>query len=273
MKLVVDAIETVAEPLRSEYEARDGKFYLKVEGDNPALTAANLALGAANIKVVEFRDKNIELLKEVDTLRPIKAKFEGIDPEEAKAAIAKVVALGKKGIKGEEDIDIRVKAALDEQLKPYNETLTQMRQRVEKSEADALADRHRADEYLFQTQIADRFIKVGGKAKATDFIVGLAKETFEIKDKVLTTKSGKFNPEKPGELISIEDWLTSTLKEHDYTVEPSKGGGAPTVKSAGGATLKAGQTLLKNPTPQELGQFASEIAAGKIKVENDVVTH
>lgn len=282
MKLVIDTLEAVVEPLRTEYEARDGKFYLKMEGDNPVLVALNAKVADASAKIAatetkisEFRDNNIRLSKELDVLKPQLEKFKDIDPDAARDALFKVAALGKKGIKDPDDIEIKLKTALTEALKPYDATLAQLRDQNAAFAAKSLADAQRADDYLLQSQISEKFLKAGGKAKATDFIVGKAKEVFEVKDGIVAAKTGKFNPDKPGELLTPEDWLVSTLKEYDFAVEPSKGGGAPPMKGSGnGPVLRAGQTVLKNPTPQELGQASADILSGKVKVEFDqAVTH
>jgi len=282
MKFVLDSIDSLAEPLKAEYEPKDGKFVLKTEGDNPVILALNskiadaaAKIATADLKVNEFRTNNVALLKEVDELRPLKTKFEGLDPDVAREAITKVAALDKKGIKTPDDIDNKLKTALTEALKPFEQTITLLRDQNAAFAAKSLADAQRADNYLLQTQVSDRFVKIGGKPKATEFIVGLAKEIFEVKDGAVVAKTGKFNPEKPGESLSIDDWLATTVKEHDYTIEPSKGGGAPPHGGSGGtvSNLKPGQTVLKNPTPQELGQYAAEIASGKVKIDIETVTH
>ena len=266
MKTVIGSLTEVPEALHAEYEERDGKFYLKLE-DIPTGFVKAKDLLDANTKVVEFRDRNISLLKENDELRPLKLKYEGIDPEEAKSAIEKVKALGKKGIKDVEDFNQQVKAVADELIKP-------LRDQLATSAAETAAERKRADESMLHSRISDSFTKVGGKPNATDFVVNLAKDTFEIKDRAIVARAGKFSTVKPGDPVTIEEWLTSSVKkDHDYVFEPSNGGGAPQIKVGGVVKpgLKPGQTILKNPTPQQLGEFSSDIAAGKMKVEFETV--
>lgn len=279
MKLVLDNIDTLAEPLKAEYELKDGKYVLRTEGDNPLVVALNTKISdaaakiaASDAKVNEFRTNNVSLMKELDLLRPQLERFKDIDPEAARDALTKVAALGKKGIKDVDDVDTKVKSIVAEMQKPFNEAMLLMKQQVEATTAKAEADRLRADSYLLQSQIADRFNKVGGKAKAAEFIVGLARDVFEVKDGTIVAKAGKFNPEKPGESLTVEDWMVQTVKEHDYVIEPSRGGGAPPSRATGSSpNTKPGQTVLKNPTPQELGQYSKDIKAGKVRVEHDAV--
>lgn len=262
MKTVIASLSEVPETLHSEYESKDGKFVLKLEGDIPAVAAANA-------KVVEFRDKNVDLLKEVERLRPIASQFEGIDPTAAKDAIAKVKALGSKGINDINDFETRVRTTVDELVKP-------LREQVQQSANETAAERKRADEFLFRTAIADKFVKAGGKANAVDFVVGLAKDDFEVKETQVVAKQGKFSTEKPGDPINLDEWLTTKIqKDHDYVFEPSKGGGAPPRPGGTGGVpskVKPGQTVIKNPTPQELGHYSADIAAGKVKVEYSPTT-
>lgn len=269
MRTVIDALDTVAEPLREHYEARGGKFHLKIE-DQPSGYVKAEDLLAANAKVVEFRDNNIRLIKEADEARALRTKFEGLDPEEARQAIAKSKELGKKGVQNADELDARLKTMVDEAVKP-------LRQQIAESQAATKAERDRADEFLLKSMIGEAFTKAGGKPNATDFIVNLAKEHFEVRDSNVVAKTGKFSTEKPGESLTTKEWLESTvLKEHDYVFQPSNGGGAPVVKGAVSPAIraKAGQTILLNPTPQELGANAAGIKAGTVKISfEDKSTH
>src|SRR5205085_2417686 len=67
LKFTIDDPVEVPGPVRDYYtKTSDGKFTLDVDGHPDAA------------KLSEFRDKNVELLKERDAL---KAKFDGIDAE------------------------------------------------------------------------------------------------------------------------------------------------------------------------------------------------
>jgi hypothetical protein len=267
MKAVIDTLEGLSDEVKAEYEPKDGKFHLKVEGQLPGYVDAKELL-AANTKVVEFRDRNIALLKENDELRPLKLKYEGIDPAEAKDAIEKVKALGKKGIKDVEDFNAQVKAVAEDLIKPLREQLAM-------SAAETAEARKRADDSLLHAKISEAFVKAGGKPGATDYVVGLSKDDFEVKDGKLVAKAGKFSKTKPAEPLTPEEWLADRVqKEHDYVFNPSNGGGAqPTIKSGPVASKNRPDVkILKNPTPQELGQYSGDIASGKMKVEFETAT-
>lgn len=261
MKAIISSLEEVPENLRGEYEPKNGKFQLKVEGDYPPLVEATT-------KVNEFRTTNVNLLREIEPLRVMKLEFDGIDAKAAKDAIAKVKTLGDKGITSPDDFEARVRTVAEDLVKPLREQLAT-------STAETVAERSRANDFLIQTTISDAFIKAGGKAKATDFVVGLGKGVFEVKDGKVVAKPGKFSTDKPGEVLGMTEWLGQVAKDHDYVLEPSKGGGATNQNNPGQTTtpvLKEGQRLLKNPTPQELGAASADIVAGKVKVVYETAT-
>lgn len=263
MKTVLDSLDGLSDDIKAEYEAKDGKFHLKIEGQPSGYVDAKELL-AANTKVVEFRDRNVALMKENDELRPLKTKYEGIDPVEARDAITKLKTLGQQGIKDADDLQLRIKTAAEELIKPLRDQLAM-------SAAETAEARKRADDNLFHAKIGEAFTKVGGKPNATDFVVGMAKEDFEVKEGKVVAKTGKFSIKNPGDPITPEEWLTAKIqKEHDYVFVPSNGGGALPSKAANTpvpSKTKPGQTILKNPTPQQLGEYSADIAAGKVKIE------
>lgn len=264
MKAVLETLDGLTDEVKVEYEQRDGKFHLKVEGAPLGYVTAQELL-SANTKVVEFRDKNIALLKENAELVPLKTKYEGIDPTEARQAIEKVKALGKEGIRDADDLASKIKSAAEELIKPLRDQLAM-------SAAETAAARKIADDSLLHSKISESFLKAGGKANATDFVVGLAKDDFEVRDGKVVAKAGKFSVKNPGDPITPEEWIPSKVqKDHDYVFQPSGGGGAvvkPVANVPIPSKTKPGQTVLKNPTPQQLGEFASDIASGKVKIEH-----
>lgn len=256
---VVETLDKVPEAARSFYEAKDGKYSLILEGA-PAGFVSAADLAAANGKVVEFRDKNIALLQEVDTLRPLKTQFEGIDPAVAKDAILKVAELSKKGVKGADDIAAMITTAVNAAVKPLQEQLT--------GNAQALAtEKARADESTLRSKVSEVFLKAGGKANALDFIVGEAKSIFKVVEGVVKAADNMFSTEKPGELIGVQEWIGAQVKKNDFAFEPSKGSGA--VTTSGGRTTSDTRQVLLDPTPQQLGDpgISKRIQKGELKIE------
>jgi len=113
--------------------------------------------------------------------------------------------------------------------------------KVAAAEAATLALTHKST-------VSAAFLAHGGRPEAVDFIVGKAPTDM--------------TPEK------LDEWLkdAAVSKELAFTFQPSKGGSA-----SGGAKPVLGApahpNVLRNPSPQELGKHAADIASGKMKIE------
>lgn len=257
---VVESLDKVPEAARSYYEQKDGKYVLSLDG-SPAGFVPAADLASANGKVVEFRDKNIALLQEVDTLRPLKTQFEGIDPVAAKDAIAKVAELGKKGVKGADDIATMLKSAVDAAIKPFQDQLTS-------TAATLASEKARADDSTLRSKVADVFLKAGGKANALDFIVTEAKTVFSVDGGDVKAAANKFSSEKPGEPLGLQEWIGTQVKKNDFAFGPSTGTGAVNTQTGGKTgTVNDTRKVLTDPTPQQLGQYGKEISKGEMRVE------
>jgi hypothetical protein len=120
--------------------------------------------------------------------------------------------------------------------------------------------RKQADAVVIENKISDAFSKAGGRPQARAFIVSQAAGLFKIENGQL--KGTKFSPARPGESMSLDEWLTLQVKESTFAFLPSSGGGADPRPAGGGSSGK----VLKNPTAQDLGAHAKEIASGELKV-------
>lgn len=269
MKAIVSSLSEIAESLRSEYESKDGKFVLRLEGDPLGYVKAS-ELAASNGKVVEFRDRNIGLLKEIamlagvpeaSDLAPIKAKldqFAGVDLEELKSLKSRYAELEKKGVKGADDF----KAAIDAAVNPLKQELVKEREaRMKAQEA--------MDQATLRHAVGERFLKVGGKAKALDYIVNQAAQAFKVEGGAVKALPHRFssNSNTPGEPLSVEEWISSMMAEADFAFEPSRGGGSQG-SGNGQPGARPGTRQVVNPTPQQLGELAKEIREGKVQIVN-----
>lgn len=259
---VVDSLDTVPESARTFYEQKDGKYQLALSAPPPGF-APVADLNTANARVVEFRDNNIALQKTLDALKPLEAfKDLGVDAATAKAAVTKVKELENKGVKGTEDIQAISQAAAAAAIAPLQEQL--------KTALSALdAEKTRADESTLRSAVSERFLKANGQASALKFVVDLAKEEFAVQSGEVKAKPNKFSAVKPGEPLNIDEWMTGVLKSHPFFFEQSRGGGAGNNGNPGSAeNLKPGQTVLLDPSPQQLGEHADDIRAGKMVVRH-----
>lgn len=258
---VVDDIATVAEPLRQFYVQKDGKYHVDLSAPPVGFAKAE-DLAAANGKIVEFRDNNIKLTKTVEELTPLKEQFKDLDPVAARAAIAKVAELEKKGIKGTDDLSVLLKDTVLAAITP-------LKTEIEGLKSTTAAEKKRADDAVFQTTIAADFTKAGGEPSALEFIVSRAKGVFTINDGAVKALPNVFSIDRPGEPMSVSEWLTRQTTEVGFAFKPSQGGGARAADAGAAGNHRAGVEILKNPTPQQLGERMKDIRAGKVRVVND----
>lgn len=188
-------------------------------------------------KLAEFRDKNIALLKELDDF---KSRFDGIDPVAVAADRTKLAEL--------------------EKAKPH-ERIVELETQLASEKTARLDAQKRADAHAIESKISDAFLKAGGQPKARTFIVAQAAPLFTIENGVL--KGTKFSPLRPGEPMSLDEFILLQTRENSFAFMPSQGGGANPGQGGGGTS---GVKELRDPSPQELGRYASDIAAGKVRV-------
>ena len=187
-------------------------------------------------KLAEFRENNTRLMKEIDEL---KAKYQGIDPTAVLADRARLAEFEKD--------------------KPH-ERATALAAELATEKAAHADTRQRADGALIENKIADAFSRAGGRPQARTFIVAQAAGMFTVEKGEL--KGTKHSPTRPGESMTLDEWITLQSRENAFAFFSSGGGGAD--PKPGGA-LFAGK-LLRNPTPQDLGRYAKELASGEMKV-------
>ncbi len=259
---VVDNLDAVPEPARQFYVQKDGKYHVDLNG-TPAGFVSAAELAQANGKVVEFRDTNVRLLQEVEQLRPIKAKVEGIDIDAAKTALAEKAELAKKGIKNADDVSNIVKAAVDAAVAPLTTQITAITQTAQEAQK-------RADAGTLRAAIQETFTKAGGVPEALDFIVNKASGVFIVDCGTVKAAATQFSTDKPGEPLSMAEWMTQLTKQASFAFKPSGGGGAnPQNPTNPIIDRPANQTVIRNPTPQQIGQYSADVKAGKVRFEYD----
>lgn len=265
MKTTIAVLDEVVEAYRGEYELRNGKYHLKMEGDIPNATE----LAESKGKIIEFRDHNIQLLKGIATLagvseakdiEPLKTKFaqyEGINLEEYKKMKDQLEEIRKKGVTKGEDVAEIVREQIGIAVDP-------LRKELETEKAARAEAQKRADNAMLRETIGGKAVKIGAKPNALGFLIGQAEESFIVKDDNVIARDTKFSSKNPGQLLEVDEWLEQAIKDYDFAFAASQGGDPPPTGSKGGP--RPGVKQLVNPTPQELGKFSKEIAKGEIQI-------
>jgi hypothetical protein len=186
-------------------------------------------------RVAEFRATNVTVMKEKTDIAAKLAAFDGLDPVAAKAALAKVAA-------GDSDDVVKLKLKLAE---------------AESTAASATMERQALK---FRQLVSSEFLAAGGRPAAVDLI--LPTVPFALVDEELKPKDGEKSP-------NLTEWIQDQAAnpEKSFLFLPSAGGGARGAKAPSlNVGVRSNVKQLVDPTPQQLGEHAADIKAGRVKV-------
>lgn len=242
LKFIVSDINEAPENLRGHYKQEGDKWVLQVEG------------GVAREKLDEFRQNNVNYLKQIDEL---KKKYEGVDADEYRRL---------KGI--EKDLEDKKLSGKDAEkiLEQRTASMKAEHDKVLKEKDDALT---KANSELARLKISEAAVTValekGLKASAKDDLVARANNVFRLKD----GKPVAYNGDQEvygttGDLMTINEYVDGLVKSAPHLFEPSDGTGAGGGGAGGGNTHKGGNKLI-NPWKKETLNLTAQ---GKIVREN-----
>lgn len=242
MKTTVNSLLEVPEPLRGEYEERDGAFHLKLDGETRD-AAEHRA------KLAEFRDNNRQLKAELDALRTKMDTFRDVNPEEYRALKEKLTALEQKGVKGADD----VQEAIQKHLAQYNETQVKpLKIQLEQEKAARAEAQEKLNQAKLREVIGGAVTKAGARPDALNFLLADAEGAFQVKDGEVTAKPDKYSQARPAEPLSVDEWIALTMKKYAFAFEITRGGSATTSNTG---VTRSGKVVV-DPTPQQLGELA-----------------
>jgi hypothetical protein len=169
--------------------------------------------------------------KNVELLKTV-AKFEGVDPNAVKADREKITAL---------------------------ET-----QLATETSARAAAQQ-KADRGVLRDALRGKALAAGVLPAAVDILLDKAEPMFEVKGDALQARPNTFSPSRPGESLTPDEWVATAVHDFPFLFAPSVGSGADPKRANGGTT--DGKRVIRNPTARDLGENASAIAKGEVRIE------
>jgi hypothetical protein len=221
--ITFDSLDSIPEGLREGAKQVDGKFVVNA---------------VLNSKLQEFRNNNIEVVKDRDTW---KTRYEKVAPligdDVEKFAselpqlrtIAQQVADGK--LKGSDAIEAAVKERVENQIKAAEEKQRELDGRIhtiagERDEYKSKFERSVLDQQITNAILAQD--SVANPAAMPDILARAAKQFVVQKDGTVLPMNGDkivygadgVNPMSPNE------WLTKLVSEAPYLGKASAGGGA-----------------------------------------------
>lgn len=274
LKTTLDSLEGLPDPLKSEYELRDGKYHIRVEGEIPGFVPVT-TLEETKKSLASFRDNNIGLTKKTSELEKAQAElaeklksFDGIDPAEHVALKARIKELEAKGVTRDTDVSTLVQRAVQSAVDPLQRRLDEVTAREKAAE-----ERERkAAEALARKQTESDLISVGRKLgveeRAVPDYVRRGLEIFRYEEGKLVAKDGDapiFSPSNPTLPLGVEEWAKGLLVDAPHLFKTSKGGGAAP-KEGGGSTHAAKRVISNDPL--EFGRNLEGIAKGDVIVQS-----
>jgi len=212
LQYTVDDISAVPEALRGEYAARDGKFFLNVDGVVP------------KERLDEFRNNNIAFKKENDDLKKM---YEGVDVERYRTMTEREQKIAEKKLidAGEVDklVDLRVAAMKTE----HDKVLATL------SASDA-AKGKQLESLLIDNALLDVASKSGVRPTAMDDVLLRGRQTFRLHEgKATAFKGDEQQFGKDSNPLTMADWLGGLKESAPHLFAASSGGNTPK-QGAGG---------------------------------------
>lgn len=217
----------------------------------------------AEDKVREFRDNNIALTKEVSDLREANATltteverlravaktFEGIDPAAAAASAARIAALEDAA-----QVTAPKLAALEADLAAERTAHSATR-----------SDLGRA---ALRAKVGALATAAGANPKALEMLLDRAEPVFTLDGGNVVARPDHYSPNRPGERLTVEEWLTQAQVDFHFLFLPSSGANASPSRGRSGATTTSTGRVLVNPTPEDLGRYGDAIRRGEIRIKH-----
>jgi hypothetical protein len=240
LKKKIAKLEDVAENLRVLYKKEGDAFVLDLEGDTGGGGGGGTGdeseeLGKLRQQLTEFRNTNISVMRERDSLKAAMEKFKDIDPEkweEAKSALDTLNQLEEKDLIKGGKIDEAFNRRMATARQQWEEEDRKKQKRIEALDAENKKYKGAYSQLKVDTEVARSIQAVGAvKQGALDDVMGRARTVWNINDKDELEAKGLFNED--GEPMTVEEWSKHLLKQAPHLFEPGSGGGA-----GGGATTK-----------------------------------
>jgi hypothetical protein len=272
--------------LKSEYEPKDGKFILKVEGELPGFVPEAVTAEQRR-KLDEFRETNRTIMRELGVDSPEQAieraklyrqftpaqleKLKTVDPDEYARLKQAHDQLKGKGVESGDDVDAKIQAAV---TKLNSEVVQPLQQKVEASEKKRAEAEQKLEDSQFRREITELAVnpKIGVRADALEFVISKAREVFTVKDGRVIAKPDQFSG-STGLPLGLEEWFSGLSKKFAFAFEQSSGGGGNGSGNGAGSPVRHGNTLIMPSGPADPKALAElsknqDFMSGKLKIEH-----
>lgn len=202
-------------PYKDRYIEKDGKWILDIEG------------AVATERLAEFRDKNIVITKELETL---KKTWEGFDKTEVEGLIAKKAEIDGAKIKSESEFNTKLKERTDAMKAEYDKKIAELEKAKNDNEA-------KLAEIIIDKALIEEGNKLGLRPEAAEFLATLGRKTFRMENgqPVAYGPDGKQLFDTEANPMKISAFVADVAKKNAFAFKESTGGGAPGGAGGGGS--------------------------------------
>lgn len=206
LKMIIDTVPAELEQYYTPTE--DGKFQLQVEGAVPAAEVEGLKL-----KTKEFRDTNINLLKEIDKYKGFSTLVGGeLSPEKFQERIESLA-------------NTRVSSLTEEMKNKYE-------LKIKELSDVALKSKSKLSELVLGGEVTKAASEHGVLGSALEDVLFRAKNSFDVQEGEIKFKEDKLDSE--GKPYTLGNWMLEMKSKAPHLFAPSQGTGA--IKPKGSAT-------------------------------------
>lgn len=215
LKMTVDNIEGLDDNVQKLYsKGDDGKFYLDLDGYD----------ATAQAKVKEFRQTNIDLMKERDELAK---KFSGIDLDKYNEMVEKERQMKDKELLDKGQIEDYVAQRTERMRQDYDSKIESLQTIKDKLEKELGESQNQLSRVLIDSEIQKSVSSIGAlKKNAMMHILNVGRQQWKLEsnEPVARTPDGKMIYGKDGSNpITFDEWAETLVKDFPYLFENPEG--------------------------------------------------
>jgi len=248
LKIVLENLDELDDATKALYVEKDGAFHLDVEKvEDPKLKA----------NITEFRNKNIQLMKEKEDLKLEAEKYKEIDIDKYNEAVKVLQKLDDKKLFDDGNIDEIISKRTSSMKRDYEKQIENLTKIVNEVKETSVKSKKALEVSTIDNRIQIEIQKVGKIRKGTmEDIIARGRRIFSMDDNdnlVAHEADGSAKFGKDGVTpLNIKEWAEELPLEAAHFFEPSSGSGAAGGAGSDKKTKMSVEELSKLPPSERL---------------------
>jgi hypothetical protein len=214
LKTYINTLEDIPEALQEFYKPKGEGFSLDLEGEQDRT--------ALKDKLKEFRDNNVNLQTELESIKSKFADLEELDPNDLREAVKAHRAVKEKEMVPAVEMDRLISQKIQETKKKYSKELDETRELATRLQIEM-------SRMMIEKNVTEAINKVGQLQKgALPDVLRRAQQEIEVKEDRLIDRS-------TGLSLDPLEWAQGLYKSSSYFFNPTAGVGS---RGSGGEGTK-----------------------------------